>query len=177
MLTTEFALPTIFFANILGSPEQGALGGTKHQMAATVPFNPQHFSNTATCSLYGPQVPSRSRFAFSRDKRAGSSWQLLAWETGNSKKTYFAQEIRSAPFLSLTHSHPQLGCRWRSTVQWSESWDCFQPCHGGFYTAQTNFFLFTTRSCLRAQTQLLIYLLGGRTQALLIIRKYFAAQT
>lgn len=75
-------------------------------MAATVPSNPQHFSNTATCSTYGPQVPSRSRFAFPRDKE---SWKQLATTRMGDKTTYFAQEITNAPFLSLTHSHPQLG--------------------------------------------------------------------
>lgn len=66
---------------------------------------------------------------------------MLTREAENSENTSFSHEIKSAPFLSLTHSHPQLGCGWKSRAQWSESWDRFQLCHGGLLRAQTDFFL------------------------------------
>lgn len=74
-------------------------------MAAAVPSDLQAFHEH--CHLLCAQlaVPSRNRFAFSRDPKAGSSWQLPTQEAENSENTYFSHEIKSAPFLSLTHIH------------------------------------------------------------------------
>lgn len=93
VLTAGFALPTplsaIFQGHQSKEPSGKSLKGPWHQMAAVVPSDLQAFQELPP-ALHAAPGPGRNRFAFSRDPKAGSSWQLPTQEAENSENTYFS---------------------------------------------------------------------------------------
>lgn len=133
-------------------------------MAAAVPCDLQAFHEH--CHLLCAQlaVPSRNRFAFSRDPKAGSSWQLPTEEAENSENTYFSHEIKSAPFLSLTHIHNS-ATDGRAESSGLRAGIASSSATGACCIGQTISSSLYHPLLSAAQTLLLIYLPGGRAEA------------
>lgn len=109
-------------------------------MAAAVPSDLQAFHERRHLLCAQRAVPSRNGFAFSRDPKAGSSWQLPTQEAENSENTYFSHEIKSAPFLSLTHIHNS-ATDGRAESSGLRAGIASSSATGACRTAQTNLFL------------------------------------